>query len=453
MTIKGHVHWEEGLFLQPHHLQSMQRSFHRDLVAERRLFQPYPYGVIRMVVSTDELANMMLRFDHLQAIMPSGLLVDIESNAELPPLDITSAFKSGPINVSLAVPLWYPNRGNSVDDGPDIDWRVKRLYRVSEMERPDENTGENPQPIRIRRTNARLLLEGEDQSDLEVLPLLRIVHGAGEDVGMPRADTDFVPACVVLDGSPVLRNIARDLANAVEASRRELVEQMTRGGFSVETMRGVQFEQMMRLRTLNHYGATLTHLVEASGITPFEIYLQLRGLLAELAALRPDRDQSQVPDYNHDAPYVGFSDLSRRIRNLLRGVVDLSYIKVEFAVQDNAYVAVMREEHLTKPTEYYLGIRHGGEHTEMAKLVTDTDKFKLMPASMTGRAVRGMKLVEERHPPRQLPVDPGLQYFRLVIGDSERIWERIKQEGSLSAQWPESAVSEAKLTLYMPVPE
>ena len=49
--------------------------------------------------------------------------------------------------------------------------------------------------------------------------------------------------------------MVRDLVSQVEASRKELVVQISRGGFSLETMRGVQFEQFMRLRTLNRYSA------------------------------------------------------------------------------------------------------------------------------------------------------------------------------------------------------
>ena len=408
-----------------------------------------------MAVSRDELSNLIVRFDRLRVIMPSGLYLDIDVNAELPPLDVTKPFKarSGPLAVYLGVPLWYPTRANAVDVGPDADWRVKRLYRVAEIERPDENTGENPQPVRVRRVNARLLLEGEDQTDLEVLPLLKIVHGAGEEVGVPREDPNFVPPCFVLGGSGILRNLARDLANAVDASRRELVVQMTRGGFSVETMRGIQFEQMLRLRTLNYYGGRLMHLIEASAVTPFQIFLELRGLLGELAALQPDRDQSAVADYSHDSPFTAFTELARRIRALLRGTVAPSFMKVEFAKEGNLFAAALTEEHFTRPSDYYLAIRHKQEHTIMAKLVTDEDRFKLMPKSMAGRAVRGVKLVEERHPPMQLPADAEMQYFRLIVADNPRMWDRVKQEQSLTAVWPGAAEADVSLILYMPVAE
>src|SRR5438477_220510 len=156
---------------------------------------------------------------------------------------------------------------------------LQRMQKNSEEECYDENTGENPKPVQIRKINSRLMLEHEDVADMEVLPLLRIVRAAGQNVGLPREDPEYVPPCLLLSGSLVLREMVRDLVSQVEASRKELVVQVTRGGFSVDTMRGVQFEQLMRLRTLNRFSARLPSLIQAPVAVPFEIYVTMRQLL------------------------------------------------------------------------------------------------------------------------------------------------------------------------------
>ena len=190
MTIKGQIHWCEGLFLQPHHLQYMQSRIVENFARERRLCWNYPYGVVEAKISDDQLENMRVSFDRLRVVMPSGLEVNVPDNAHLPSLDIKEAFasSSSPLTVSLGVPTWSNSRSNVIEKGTEEDWRVKRRYRVAEIEKPDENTGENPQSILVRQINARLLLDNDDRSDLEVLPLFRIVHAAGEDIGLPRRD-------------------------------------------------------------------------------------------------------------------------------------------------------------------------------------------------------------------------------------------------------------------------
>ncbi len=458
MSMVGEVHWHEGLFLQPHHLQTMQRHLLERFGSERRLAMPYAYGVVESRLSADALENMLIQFDRLRAVMPSGIEVSVPEHADLPALDIKDQFESGRggFTVYLGVPLWFSERANAVDR-VDADWRVKRVFKVTEVDRPDENTGENPQPVPVRRVNARLLLDKDDHSDMEVLPILRVVQSTGEAVGLPRQDPQFMPPCLVTGGSTVMRDLLRDLANQVEASRKELVIQINRGGFSVDKMRGVQFEQMLRLQILNRFSARLPHLAqcpvpEAPRVSPFTMYLELRQLLGELAALYPDRDQFEVAAYDHDAPALVFFELASKIRALLRGSVKPSFIRLPFQLEAGLLVAALTDEHLTRPTDYFLGIKTREDALAVAKLVEDPDKFKLMARSLGARAIWGVRLVLERLPPLELPSEAGLIYFRLQRGESQRMWERIVEEKAIAARWPGMEAADLQLALYMTVP-
>ena len=458
MAIEGDIHWSEGLFLQPHHLQIMQRNILEKFIRQSRLIWSYPYGVIEARISDDQLENMRISFVRLRALMPSGLEVNVPDNTHLPSLDIKQAFAStsGALTISLGVPVWYRSRGNVVEKGDDQDWRTKRTYRVTEIEKTDENTGDNPQPVLVRQINARLLLDQDDHSDLEVLPLVKIIHGAGEEIGLPRRDPAYIPPCFVVSGSSVLRELLVDLANQVMASRNELVVQINRGGFSVENMRGVQFEQMLRLRTLNRFSAQLSSLIVIPGrIAPFQMYLTLRELLGELAALRPDRDQFEVVAYDHDNPAVAFNELSTRIRGLLKGAVRAKYMKIPLVLdhEEKVFAGTLTEEALSLPNEYFLAIKTKQDPSELAKLVLDRDKFKLMPRSLAKQRVFGAQLTQELYPPVELPAQVGLHYFRIVRAESARLWDRIQQERAIAVRWPGVETSDFEITLYMTVPD
>jgi type VI secretion system ImpJ/VasE family protein len=450
------IHWHEGLFLQPHHLQRMQKSIHDQFCAERKLAWAYPYGLIEARLSRDELENKRIRFDRLRAVMPSGRVVDYPDNAELPSLDIKQALDKsvGGFKLFLGVPLWQNARANTFKAGAEADSRAKLLYRVGEMECTDENTGENPKPVQVRKINSRFMFEQEDTADMELLPLMRVVRATGEDVGLPRQDPEYVPPCFVLSGSPVLRELVRDLSSQVEASRKELVVQMARGGFSLDQMRGVQFEQMSRLRTLNQYSGRLPSLVLAPNVTPFEFYLELRGLLGELAALHPDRDEFEVVPYDHDNPLPVFRELSTKIRSHLRGAVAPSFLKVSFKDVSGILTAALAPEHLTQPNAYFLGIRTKLDATVLGRYVEDGDKFKLMPQSLATRAIRGLTLKEERHPPLELPAQSDLHYFRLDRAASERMWQQVVAEKSATIRWTGTELdwSGAEFTLFMTIP-
>jgi hypothetical protein len=116
-------------------------------------------------------------------------------------------------------------------------------------------------------------------------------------------------------------------------------------------------------------------------------------------------------------------------------------------------MAYFEEDHFSRPNEYFLGIRTKEDPRGLARLVEDADKFKLMAKSLAARAIWGVRLEEERHPPLTLPSEVGLHYFRLLRAESARMWERIQDEMAMAIRWPGMETSDFKIALYMTIPE
>lgn len=448
-----HVHWHEGLFLQPHHLQAMQRRLQSDLRAARSLFNPYGFGLLESRLSHDDLADGRLRFERLRAIMPSGQEVFFPEDANLPPLDIKAemARGAGSLEILLAVPLWARSRANAFRMGESADPRVKLLYVPEEArDVADENTGENPQTLHIRKVNARVVLKGDDVSDMEFLPLLRVMRAAGEDAGKPRQDPEFVPPCLLLRSSPVLHDLARDLVAQLNASREQLRIKATTGGLGLE----VKWELTMRLATLNRFCASLPSLVEDAAVPPFFLYLQLRELLGELLALHPADNLFDCRAYNHLDPLPVFKELDYKIRAEIRVSRATEPLRVAFAGDPGRLRASLEPQHFEKPTGYFLGIKTKADRTRLALYVTDGNKFKLMPRSLEQAAIFGLELKEENTPPLELPASNDLHYFRLVPTSNPRRWDQIKTDKAVSLVWnnTEMDLAEAAFTLFMTLP-
>lgn len=448
------IHWHEGLFLQPHHLQRFQSSLNQSITAERNLIWAYPYGVVEARLSDDDLANRRVRFERLRLVMKSGVIIDFPDHAAIPTLDLKQAlerFRSGFV-VSLGVPQWDEQRANVYSQSNTGETRVKVHYLVREKEFRDENTGENPRSVPLRKINASLLLPDDDLTNMETIPLLRVVPGVGQEIGSCRQDPNFAPPTMVLRGSPALRKMVYDLGAQVEASRDGLVVQINQGGFNMELLRGLQLEQLLRLRTLNHFTARIPMLVELENISPFTLFMELHSFLGELSALSPTQDNFKVGRFNHEDPLPVFKDLCGRIRSLLKGVVTASFMKLEFAITEDYLSLELTDEHLSKPNEYFLGIETSSEHRVVTELVEDPDRFKLMPKAFVRRPIYGIKLKEERIPPPELPAKSTLKYYRILRSDSGRMWDMLKREKAMAVRWPGMEDSDFKVTLYMTIP-
>jgi predicted component of type VI protein secretion system len=76
-----------------------------------------------------------------------------------------------------------------------------------------------------------------------------------------------------------------------------------------------------------------------------------------------------------------------------------------------------------------------------------------MPTSLVNQRIFGVQLKYESYPPVELPAEVGLHYFRLLRGESARIWERIEQEKALAVRCPNLETSDYEMTLYMTIPD
>lgn len=444
------VHWHEGLFLQPHHLQTMQRATQTEIRALRSLLLPFAYGVVDAKLSYDDLANGRLRFNRLHVIMPGGQEVRFPEDAQLPSLDIRAEASrgAGQLEVFLSVPLWVKSRANAFRIGEPPDPRVKLLYIPSEArDMADENTGENPQTLYLRKVNARLMFKGEDTSDVECIPLLRIVRSVGEDAGKPRPDPEFVPPSLLLRSAPTLHDLARELNAQVNASREQLRIKAATGGLGLE----VKWEITARLAALNRFCAAWSAVIEEGNVGPFIIYQELRGLLGDLLALHPADKLFDCQPYNHMDPLPPFRELDRKIRDEIRVARAAEPLKVAFDGSPGLLRASLDPQHFERPTGYFLGVKTRVDRTKLALYLNDGNKFKLMPRSMEQVAIFGVELKEENYPPLELPGQSDLHYFRLVPTSNQRRWDQVKQDKGVSLVWnnAEFDLSDAAFTLYM----
>lgn len=453
------IHWHEGLFLQPHHLQRLQKNVIDQFGSERSLTMHYGYGVIEAKLSLDDLQNQRLRFQRLRLIMPGGAVLSYPENTELPSLDIRDAFAANPkgFNVYLGLPHWFDARSNTIEGETSVGARIKQLYRVPQQvpEVMDENTGENPQPMQFRRYNAMLLLDSDDDSDIEKIPLLRIIHDMSREEPFPRMDPAYVHPCLMLSASPTLREMVREITAQAEAVREQLANVVARGSES-HTISRLQLEQTLRLRCLNRYVARVPALLAIgegnAQIPPFDVYQELQTLLADLMALYPERLPFNLTAYRHENPYPCFDATIKLIRNFLHGSIAPNYWEVKFEPGRDPVtrIAKLESKHFAEPTAWFLGIKTNLEPSALVELVEDLDQFKLMPTSFMERAIRGIALKEERFPPLELPAESGRYYFRLNVSQSRRVWEETMKELELVVRWGQQReVIDMQLSLYM----
>jgi type VI secretion system protein ImpJ len=425
--------------------------------------------VIEAKLSREALRNHQVEFTKLRAIMPSGTEVDFPHNAYLAPLSILPQFRAGinQLRVFLAVPRWTPNQPNASPLPKNAAQGRRERYLTYELpECPDENSGLSPQVLTLRRLNARLLLESDDDTNFEKIEIIRIekdARDARDAQALPHEDHKFVPPCLLVRGSDQLRQLFRDLLSEVQTMRDALAQRVVQSRFTHENPQPRQYEKLLRLRTLNRFASRFSSLLEATEaggmITPFSIYLECREFLGELAALRLDSVEYLSEDYSHDDPWPSFERLCWRIRSLLPGTEEERPLSVEF-VSDGAYpVATLEPQLFSRPNYYYLAVKGPVDAEAVRRHVEASHEFKLISRPMIeqGMFVEGIRLRRVAWLPPALPAGPDLHYFQLelanTLGDT---WDRIQACGKMTifrvAGNALDPMNNARYTLYMTLP-
>jgi predicted component of type VI protein secretion system len=324
---------------------------------------------------------------------------------------------------------------------------------------PDENTGENKQPIPIRKINARLVLKGEDVSGMDVLPLLRVRRATSEGE-KARMDPLFAPPCLLLKASTVLYNLVEGLVSVLDASREQNRLNLVPGNLGIEE----KWRLTLKLTALNRFCGSLPSLVRSGSrasavqqgsVGPFSVYLQLRELLGELLALAPEKQKElDCQPYNHEDPMPAFLELSQRIQDEIKVAPSNPPLGVPFSGSNGLLRATFSAEHFQRGIGYYLGIQTGVPRQELTSFVTVLTKFHFMPRSLERAALPGLRLTENNSPPLVLRKAANLYYFDVTPNSEPERWADIEREQAISLVWNNVnfPLDGSVFTLYMILP-
>ena len=445
------LHWTDGLFLQPHHLQYLQRSFFEYERRNRTAYMSYPYGLIDFEIDADALSSLRVIVKRFSAVMPDGTEISMPGNVVLAPLDLSSTLKEHPedITVYLAVPLWSEFDANLSEAGLAVS---KRLFLTVEHPVRDENTGDNEVSVVTRRINARLITQFDDQTDMQILPVLKLTvvsnHGSEKELVV---DEKYIPPFMVITQDCVLSKMASDLLYKTARCRDKLLNDLTVAQFKPEAFSGINAYNMMQLRVLNLYENRLSCLMALKNLSPFDLYLELRSFLAELRSLHPMNEITEIGAYNHSDYAAQFNEIINDIYSMIMTEGGAGYVCLNFTPDGDYLYTALTTDNIVKAKEYYLAVHCSAGERQIISSLEKGDTFKLInPAARKMRA-RGIKLTEMRYPPRFLPTLNDTLWFKLQVAETPATWHDIQMEKGVLIDYAADLFPDLKVSLFITV--
>ncbi|TWT45827.1 hypothetical protein RAS1_22620 [Phycisphaerae bacterium RAS1] len=427
------VHWSEGQFLRPHHLQAAFRQQETLRSVSIDAVHPYGWGFYGLDLASDSIANAMLEIRSCEARLKSGTMVRVPENCDFTPREFKDqlAESSGAMDVYFGVPEVQTVRANVQLPGETLDGRHPR-YVVDMVERYDENTGDNPQSIEVRRMKGAVFFGTEDHSGFECVRLGSIERSAAG----PSLVKNVVPPVLQMRAWPALCMAVDVLWNDIRSRAEQLGADAAQRALTFSTGSPGDIEQLMKLAALNELTIRFGVLAHAPELHPYQLYQTLGDGIGRLAIWDDMRRPREIPAYDHDDCGPIFEELIKYVRALVQAMLPKDFVEREFTQREGGFGVDLDYEWFTPNHEMYLGIR-SRQQLEQIQALFQGINFKLASPkdaeTVYQRRLPGLEF-KPAGAVANLPKSGDLHYFR--IARTPPYWANCERERGIFIRMP-----------------
>lgn len=392
-------YWPRTMLLGPAHLHERDAYVENLLSARTGRRLPNAYGIVDLDVDHAAGADGSVVVRRLDAIFPSGAVVQVDPGAPL------LRRINGSADASLQLFVGLPRavlRGPNValEGGPARSTRFVAPARKS------------PRDLATMRAHPEILLEGEGMDGFEVLRLGRVGR-LGKAV---RFEEDSFPTALHVRASRALDLGLKATIDACDARRRELVRYradhpLRLGAVVTSELPGLQLSVV-----LQRYLPLLSDCAARRAVHPHELYgilVALHGALTGFAA------PQIAPSYAHDDQREAFPWLFERIQRLV----------LEVARDKTTVLPFKRVDDVTFRLSFARGdlagkrpmlVLRGADETFLRDRVPSLIKMASPKAiaPLINSAVRGVAVAVEFEPPDVIPRQQDVVAYRIDVRDS-----------------------------------
>ena len=429
--------WGEGLFLRPHHFQRMESQFHESLKLAESWATPNCYGIHRIQIEPDALANWRVAFSACHLRLADGTQLRFPEDCHLSAVAIPrTTFRNSESRVRVYVGVSELRRGTTNTGGSA--GMMPTRYVAHEEEVEDENRAGNPQDLQFRKLNPQILIGDDAARGFDALPVLQLRLGASAEAP-PQIDPDYIPPLLVQEAWSPLASFIRSVADRLGATADQLARQMVDRGIAFASGHKEDLERILHLHAINAALGGISWLPTSRGIHPFVVYTELCRAVGHLAIFRRERKMTELPVYDHDNLALCFNSL-RKLLEIEAGGEE-PYVRVPFSAQGLQMSVRLQSEWLATTWSFYIGVEASVKTSRVTELLSEKELG--MKAGSTeevdniyrfGR--RGVRFMPVGDAPRAFP-RANWHYFRV---DRDEAWAVVERSLNLGIRFNERMV-------------
>lgn len=416
MDIERPLFWHQGLFLQPHHFQLLERSFQSIVAPLHTFIEPYFWGAGAMEIEKAALGTRSFSPLTGTLLFPDGSYAVFPGNAVIQPRPFDEAWVEGgkPFTVYVGLKKWNQTGENvtvieSLEQASSATTRFVSLADAEEIK--DLHSGGPTGQIKRLHYLLKVFWETEREQlgDYLLLPVAQLERMAEE----VRLSERFISPSLAISSSETLFKLVKEIRDEIAARSRQLEEHKSQRGIQTAEFGSRDMVYLLALRSLNRYVPILFHFTEARQVHPWAVYGLLRQLIGELSSFSEkvdvmgsiETEDWTLPTYDHrnlgDCFFAAQGLISRLLDEITAGpeyVIRLVYDGTYFA-------APLKPAIFEGRNRFYLVFRTETDPKVALQSIATVAKLSSrehLPI-LIARALPGIRLEHLPVPPQELP--------------------------------------------------
>jgi len=432
MSWNAKVHWTEGLFLRPHHLQQADRYLENAIESRARHVTPYPWGFSDLEIDHDLAQQSKFGLRRAAGVMPDGGLFDFPAESPAPPAVVVLEAAAGQL-VWLTMPA---RADNSREVSAERTENAARYVVGSETVIDSTSNLRIEEEIEVAHPRLAYEIRKTGKPGYVGLPVARIVEVHDRTVVF---DEKFAPPVLVCSAHATVEGWLDRVIGWIVAR----LDQLARYASDVTAGGGLQSADYLMLQMLNREITALKHFRTSRYVHPERLYEELLRIAGELATFATsERRAREYGVYDHDDLETTFSPLLRDIQDFLSREGDRRAIRLELIEkQTNAYISPIKDRALFRNATFVLEVWARRPLTEIQrnlpaflKVGPNTKMHEIVNANLPG-----IVLVHLPTPPPQIRAITDHVYF--YFDRNTPLWPEFSIAASIAlhfaGDWPE----------------
>jgi type VI secretion system protein ImpJ len=432
MSWNAKVHWTEGLFLRPHHLQQGDRYLESAIESRARHVTPYPWGFATLEIDRDLAQQSKFALRRGSGIMPDGGLFDFPAESPAP-----AAIEAPETAAGQLVWLTMPARAdNSREVSPERAENAARYVVGAESVIDSASHLRIEEEIEVAYPRLAYEIRKTAKPGYVGLPMARIVEVHDRTLVF---DEKFAPPLLICAAHPTvegwLDRVAGWIGNKLDELAR-YASDATAGG-------GLQSADYLMLQMLNREIPVLKHFRTSRYVHPERLYEEFLRIAGELATFASqERRAREYGVYDHNDLERVFAPVLRDIQDFLSSRLDRRAIRLELIERGpNAYISTIKDRTLFRNATLVLEVSARRPLTEIQQNLPAY--LKVGPNTKMNEIVRahlpGINLVHLPTPPPQIRAITDHVYF--YFDHNSPLWPEFSVATAIgmhfAGDWPE----------------